>query len=360
VFFNDRERPPDRTIQDGFLAGETLPTLPLPSVGRSRRLMSRRLMSRRWLFTVVTVALALIVIATSTVLVMADPSLLSFAFSPPSPVQPTATATLIPTATLVPTVTPIPSPTQNPLVTGGIDLGCGPGPLHPAPYVVRSGAVAFHEVALTFDDGPSSDWTTSILTTLEQTHTPATFFVVGASAQTRPNLIAREAADGFAIGIHTWDHPFMTKLTPTQRAWELSSTAQAIHAVLGPHYCLQYWRPPFDDYNSDIFAQTQVMGLSTVTWSVDPQDWSAPGVSVIVQRVLSAAQPGSIILLHDGYFFRWQTAQALPQIIQGLRARGLIPVTLPQLLSGTPPPQVAPTPTTPPAATPTVTTNPAP
>lgn len=347
MLFNNRERPPDRTIQDSFLAGETLPTLPLPGVRRSRQRGPRRC-----LFTVVAAVLAFIVVATGTVLAMADPSLLSFAFSAPSThALPTATPTPFPTATLAPTVTPTLSPTQDPLVTGGIDLGCGPGPLHPAPYVVRSGAVAYHEVALTFDDGPSPDWTTSILTTLEQTHTPATFFVVGGGAQTRPNLIAREAADGFAIGIHTWDHPFMTKLTPAQRAWELSSTAHAIHAVLGPHYCLQYWRPPFGDYNSDIFAQTQVMGLSTVTWSVDPQDWSSPGVSVIVQRVLSAAQPGSIILLHDGYFFRSQTAQALPQIIQGLRARGLVPVTLPQLLSGTPPPQVAPTPTTPTATT---------
>ncbi len=250
-------------------------------------------------------------------------------------VRPSPTPTLSPTATLAPTVTA--TATQNPLFTGGIDLGCGSPPPRPAPYVVRSGPTTYHEVALTFDDGPSPDWTATILSTLEQTHTPATFFVVGASAQSRPNLIAREAADGFAIGNHTWDHPYMTKLTPVQRAWELSSTAQAIHTALGPHYCVPYWRPPFDDWNGAVFAQTQAMGLTTVTWNVDPQDWSEPGVSVIVQRVLSAAQPGSIILLHDGYYNRWQTARALPQIIQGLHARGLIPVTLPHLLAGTPP-----------------------
>lgn len=270
------------------------------------------------------------------------------------------TATLIPTATVAPTMTPTPAltptPTQNPLMTGGIDLGCGPNPPHPASHVVWVGPGAFNEVALTFDDGPSPDRTETMLSTLEQTHTPATFFVVGASAQTRPNLIAREAADGFAIGIHTWDHPYMTKLTPAQRAWEVASTAQAIHAALGAHYCLRYWRPPFGDYNSQVVAQTQAMGLTTVTWSVDPQDWSNPGVSVIVQRVLSAARPGSIILLHDGYFNRNETAQALPQIIQGLRARGLVPVTLPQLLAGTPP--AVPTPTSAPQPTATATTGP--
>jgi peptidoglycan/xylan/chitin deacetylase (PgdA/CDA1 family) len=147
-----------------------------------------------------------------------------------------------------------------------------------------------------------------------------------------PDLVRREVADGDAIAMHTWDHPYMTKLTPAARAWELASTANAIHNALGPTYCLPYWRPPFGDYNAAVVAQTTAMGLTTVTWSVDPQDWSSPGVQTIVDRVLSAAKPGSIILLHDGYFHRQQTSEALPLIIKGLHDRKLTPVTLPQLL----------------------------
>jgi chitin deacetylase len=209
-------------------------------------------------------------------------------------------------------------------------------------------------VALTFDDGPSPDQTANILTTLEQYHAPATFFVVGASARDRPGLIQREVADGFTIAIHTWDHPYMTGLSPASRAWELGATAQAIHNAVGANYCLPFWRPPFGDYNSDILAQTQALGLATVTWSVDPADYNAPGVQTIVDRVLSNAQPGSIILLHDGYFFRWQTAQALPAIITGLRARGFTLATLPQVLAGQPPATATPVPT----ATPTVPASP--
>ncbi|HEY7019671.1 MAG TPA: polysaccharide deacetylase family protein [Ktedonobacterales bacterium] len=240
----------------------------------------------------------------------------------------TATATFSPTATPSPTIAPtatVPAP-----VPQKVNLGCN-GTLHPLSSVVRSGQTSKNTVALTFDDGPSPDWTASILTTLEQTHTPATFFVVGASARSYPNLIRREAADG-VIAMHTWDHPYMTKLTPAARAWELASTANAIHNALGANYCLPYWRPPFGDYNGAVVAQTTAMGLTTVTWSVDPQDWSSPGVPTIVDRVLSAAKPGSIILLHDGYFHRQQTSEALPLIIQGLHDRGLKPVTLPQLL----------------------------
>ncbi|MGZ3600975.1 MAG: polysaccharide deacetylase family protein [Ktedonobacterales bacterium] len=252
--------------------------------------------------------------------------------------KPTATPTLVLTPTITPTLTPSATrgPTATPTFTpvGPLDLGCGPGGTHPVSYVIGSGATNTHAVALTFDDGPSADWTANILSTLEKTHTPATFFVVGSNVSARPNLIAREHADGFPIFIHTWDHPYMTKLTTAQRVWEISATADAIHNVLGANYCIPYWRPPFGDYNAEVVAQAREMGLSTMTWSVDPQDWSAPGVQVIVDRVLSAAQPGSIILLHDGYFNRQQTAQALPLIISGLKKRGLTPVTIPRLMAG--------------------------
>src|SRR5262249_19550213 len=154
------------------------------------------------------------------------------------------------------------------------------------PYVIRSGPAKKY-VALTFDDGPGPDYTATILTTLERTHTPATFFVVGLHVQSYPALVRREARDGFAIGIHTWDHPVMTRLSPAQRAWELSRTVQALHRALGSTYCLRYWRPPYGAYNKAVVAQARSMGLATVTWDVDPRDWSAPGVRVIVGRVLS-------------------------------------------------------------------------
>jgi len=142
----------------------------------------------------------------------------------------------------------------------------------------------------------------------------------------------------------------MTQLTPNARAWELAHTAQAIHNVLGPSYCLPYWRPPFGDFNNDVLAQARQMGLTTVTWDVVPLDFQSPGVQVIVDRVLARVHPGAIVLLHDGYFHRGETAHALPQIIQGLHDRGLRPVTVPQLLTGqipqprSPNPRQAPTP----------------
>jgi peptidoglycan/xylan/chitin deacetylase (PgdA/CDA1 family) len=365
------------------LASDTLPVLAAVASGRGRGRRRGRT-RRRVLFALL--ALLVVVTASGALLAEAGPrswslgtSLLA-AFATPT-ARPTATATLTPTAVVEATMTPTVKHTNAPPTrTGGggggslppvsVDLGCGhPGPQGSA-WVVRSGPSSAPMVALTFDDGPSGDQTANILATLEQTHTAATFFVMGVRTHALPYLVQREAGDGFAIGIHTWDHPDMTTLSWSARVWELTSTIQELHTVLGAGYCLPFWRPPYGSYNNDVVALTQKMGLTTVNWNVDPTDWTLPGAQAIADRVLANAQPGSIILLHDGPSNRWQTAQALPLIIAGLRARHLLPVTLPQLLSGqlptgtpptpTPPPSPTATPTAGPTATPTATSTPTP
>jgi peptidoglycan/xylan/chitin deacetylase (PgdA/CDA1 family) len=363
---------------------DTVLTLPLPAIGANSGARSTRaawlMPRRRWLFGGVATLLALALLGGGVAGVRAggwagSPFHLVWLAAATATTRPTATSTPLPTATATPTALPTPVLTPSatakpggsvPAYTGKIDLGCGGAPLNPPPWVIRSGAATGPLVALTFDDGPSPDQTANILATLEQYHAPATFFVVGASARDRPGLIQREVADGFTVAIHTWDHPYMTGLAPAQRAWELATTVQAIHNAVGANYCLPYWRPPFGDYNGEILAQMQALGLATVTWSVDPADYNAPGVQTIVDRVLNSARPGSIVLLHDGYYFRWQTAQALPAIITGLRAKGFTLATLPQVLAGQAPatpvptasPTAAPTPTDMPTSTPTDTPTP--
>lgn len=293
----------------------------------------------------------------------------------------TATATLPPaTATTQPTATSTPKPTPaivgdgvappsggdtTPPYTGPIagGQGCPSGQApRPVGWAIHS-ASDYHApranvVALTFDDGPTPAYTPAILSYLERTHTPATFFVLGQYAKAYPWLIQREAADGFTIGIHTWNHPNMLTLSPSQRAWQLAATAQQLHADLGASVCLWLWRPPYGGFDSTIVAQAGTFGLTTVVWNDDPADWSQPGTMTIVNRVLANVHPGSIILLHDGPAGRAQTLAALPYILDGLHKRGLTPVSLPQLLLGYQP-APTPTPTHTPSPTPTAPPTPA-
>ena len=55
---------------------------------------------------------------------------------------------------------------------------------------------------------------------------------------------------------------------------------------------------------------------------MDPRDWSRPGASVIVRRVLDNVVSGSVVIFHDGGGDHSQTVAALPTILRALKARG--------------------------------------
>jgi peptidoglycan/xylan/chitin deacetylase (PgdA/CDA1 family) len=229
-----------------------------------------------------------------------------------------------------------PTPNPNPMLNQR--QGCAAGPPKPIAYAIHGGSykgkgTAPNEVALTFDDGPSTYSSLPIIEYLEKTHTPATFFVEGQYARLWPNLLHREWLDGFAIGMHSWNHPDMTQLSYQEREHQLSDTKKAIQNVLGKDACLWFWRPPYGDLNTSVFNQATAHGFTTIDWNDDSRDWTRPGVRAIVNTVLSEATRGSIILFHDGPALREQTAAALPLVLAGLKQRGLKPVAIPQLLA---------------------------
>lgn len=217
-------------------------------------------------------------------------------------------------------------------------LGCVPNAPKPQPRIVLGGGYggsrAPNEVALTFDDGPTPYSTPPILTELERTRTPATFFVLGLYARVWPDLIKREWNNGlFAIELHSWDHPLMSRQSDAQLQHQFGDTLVAMRAVMGPHACIWLWRPPYGDYNAHVVQVAARYGLTTVNWDDAGLDWTLPGAQVIANNVISELHPGAIILLHDGPANRQQTLAALPLILSALKARGLKPVTLPQLLA---------------------------
>ena len=182
-------------------------------------------------------------------------------------------------------------------------------------------------VALTFDDGPGPD-TPRLLDELAARGASATFFVVGRQIAREPGVVAREAAAGHAVGNHTWDHVDLTRLSPAAAATELDSTGQAIVAAGGPAPTLA--RPPYGSVSGLVRQTYSDRGLVGVLWDVDTEDWKNRDAAITTQRALAGAHPGAIILMHD----IWpSTVDAVPAIVDGLRARGLTLVTVPQLLT---------------------------
>jgi peptidoglycan/xylan/chitin deacetylase (PgdA/CDA1 family) len=177
-----------------------------------------------------------------------------------------------------------------------------------------------HQVALTFDDGPSPD-TLGMLAALTQRGVPATFFVVGYEAAANPDLIRAEVNAGMSVEDHTRDHADLTRLSPAGIDSELQSTADVIQAASGQRP--KCFRPPYGATNTTVIAEAARLGLTQVLWNVDPSDYTLPGAATIATRVLAAANgSGLVVGMHDGGGDRSQTIAALPAIIDGLAARG--------------------------------------
>jgi peptidoglycan-N-acetylglucosamine deacetylase len=90
-------------------------------------------------------------------------------------------------------------------------------------------------------------------------------------------------------------------------------------------------RPPYKAFSRNSLDVADQLGYRFILWSIDTNDWANVSVEYIMKEV-NKAKPGDIILLHDG-IVPTQTVEALPLIIKTLRAKGLEPVTVSELLS---------------------------
>ncbi|MHB1534214.1 MAG: polysaccharide deacetylase family protein [Acidimicrobiales bacterium] len=210
----------------------------------------------------------------------------------------------------------------------GASLVATPGSAEAAPVALRyayqapsSGVSPGQRViALSFDDGPSPLWTPQVLSVLERYQVPATFFEIGSEVNTYPGTSAAVAAAGYPVEDHTYTHPDLALLSPAQVAGQISQTQQAIQSATGTTpACV---RPPYNDWNGSVLNQIDRMGLATMSYSIDPRDWSRPGVAAIVRAVVGAAIPGGVVDMHDGGGNRSETVAALPAIITTLEGEG--------------------------------------
>ena len=176
------------------------------------------------------------------------------------------------------------------------------------------------KVALTFDDGPDPTPTNtpSILNILKSKGVKATFFVVGQRVNQYPELVSREYAEGHKVENHSYTHPDLTKLSNSQVNQELADTNAAIVAAGVPKPDL--FRPPYGYTNATVKSIGASLGLTETLWTYDPKDWENPPASTICDRVVNNVKPNGIVALHDKGTAN--TDDALPCIIDGLRARG--------------------------------------
>lgn len=206
--------------------------------------------------------------------------------------------------------------------------------------ISRYGKTAGKKVALTFDDGPNSEYTTEILDILKKYNVKADFFVVGKNAAMNADIIKRMYKEGHEIGNHTFSHPNILNLSDSELKKELNATQRVIQEDTG--YSTLLFRFPLgmdiENLTSaeiEPILKVQEQGYTTVDDLIDPKDWKGISSEEICQGIENQLSNGNIILLHDAGGDRSETVEALPKIIESLRSKGYEFVTVSSLLGKT-------------------------
>jgi peptidoglycan/xylan/chitin deacetylase (PgdA/CDA1 family) len=166
-------------------------------------------------------------------------------------------------------------------------------------------------IALTIDDGPDPQWTPQILALLATLNIRATFCMIGRKAAANPSLVAAVVNGGHQVANHSYTHPLnLFRLPAAQVHAEIARANDAIASAAGGHRPTLF-RAPGGAWSAAVLSECAAQHVRPLDWSVDPRDWSRPGVQHIVTTILTKANPGSIILEHDGGGDRAQTVDAL-------------------------------------------------
>ena len=179
-------------------------------------------------------------------------------------------------------------------------------------------------IALTFDDGPS-DYTEELLDGLQMYDAKATFFVIGKTAEKKPEIVKRAHEDGHLIGNHTYSHIDFYKSSLSEIEEDINKGAEVIKEITGKKPL--FLRAPYGNVN---FVQLKQLNTFFIHWSTSSYDWFKEDEEYIYKRIMKEAKDGEIILLHDT---REVTVKAVLRAIPELQEQGYEFVRVDELLS---------------------------
>ncbi|MBU0469630.1 MAG: polysaccharide deacetylase family protein [Candidatus Omnitrophica bacterium] len=194
-------------------------------------------------------------------------------------------------------------------------------------------------VALTFDDGPSLEWTPKILDELKASNIKATFFLVGYHVQKYPDIARRIVAEGHEVGNHGYAHSVMFYYTPAEIEEEIKYAEHVIREITG--VTTKVFRPPKAWLQKGIKEKIKSMGYNIVLWSLNSKDWVMFNHKNIAKYISSNIRNGDILLFHDSGNVtkteggkRTQTVKCISLLAKMLREKGYEFVTTEELING--------------------------
>ncbi len=182
-------------------------------------------------------------------------------------------------------------------------------------------------ISLSFDAAWGNEDTQQLIDILGKYNVKATFFVVGEWVDKYPESVKSLSDAGHEIMNHSKDHAHFNSLTADQIVADINACNDKIEAVTGVRPTL--FRPPYGEYDDHVISSVRGMGMEPIQWNIDSLDWKKLTAPEITQRVLSRAEPGSIVLFHNAAI---HTPEALPGIIEALLRDGYTIIPISQIL----------------------------
>lgn len=151
-------------------------------------------------------------------------------------------------------------------------------------------------IAFTFDDGPDEYTTNILLNGLSKYNAKVTFFVLGNKVNSNSAVLKRAYEEGNQIGSHTYNHKNLLLLNQNHIELEINHTATVIREIIGiePNVI----RPPYGNINKTI---KKYIDVPIIMWNIDPLDWKYKDKETVKNNIVSEAEDGDIVLLHDIY-----------------------------------------------------------
>jgi len=187
-----------------------------------------------------------------------------------------------------------------------------------------------------FDDGPNCSHN-AFYDYLSQQKQKATMFYIGSNVMDWPLEAQRALADGHQICVHTWSHRYMTAFQSENAFAELWYTMNAIKLVVG--VTPTCWRPPYGDVDDRIRAIAKGLGLETVLWQYDSNDWQVGSTNVtpaqvdanyqaLIQNVQNGTfnTQGTIMLTHELNNYTMSEAVKFFSNLKSAFTGGLVPI----------------------------------
>lgn len=209
------------------------------------------------------------------------------------------------------------------------------------PHCLWSGDRDVAQIALTFDDGPHPHHTPQLLDVLDRYGVVASFFWLGRCVDRAPEVAKAVWERGHWLGLHGYDHREFPRLKPRELQQSLHDTQGAIATAchLDPLWVearVRDVRPPNGIFTPQTLRHLRQWQYRPVMWSVVPEDWVVPGDAIVVRRVLQQVEPGSLIVLHDGYYGGANVANIANCLIPSLQQQGYQFVTVDRLWESLP------------------------